>query len=92
MAKCDYEKEYPDIAIGKEIHFKCDEGAHRNGKCRFHLENYLTDTTADEVRRLFLKKFSDAKSNNGGPDNEKLSCVGYILPSLSLPDNTADQK
>lgn len=60
----------------------CNNQAHKNGMCKFHLDGYLNGGTADEVRNLFWKKYDD------GDADSVMDCTGYILPSLARHGRT----
>ena len=55
----------------------CDSPVYKDGMCKFHLDGYLNEGTADEVRGLFWEK------HDGAGAARTMNCTGYILPSLA---------
>ena len=77
MNKCGYVNDYVD-ELDNELQFVCDEDAYYDNRCKFHLTGYLTESTKDEIEKLFKNKISrELKSG-------KILCVGYILPSINF--------
>ena len=60
----------------------CGNEAHKDGMCKFHLDGYLDEGTADEVRDLFWRMHDAAP---GDP----MDCTGYALPPLVREGETA---
>jgi len=81
MTNCDYVETYFDVNTGEEIPFRCDENVYKSGKCKFHLDGYLTEHTKNDIIKLFSQKLAKAK------EDKPLLCIGYILPSISLLKN-----
>ena len=75
---CKYKHEYWDHEPLRHRSFKCKEKAVKDGFCIFHHPNYCKKHP-ERVRKEFYKKVESAvKSNN------KLLCIGYNLPEISL--------
>ena len=56
---------------------QCDNRAYRGGMCKFHLDGYLSRSTAGEMRDMFWKL------HDGTAEGDTMNCNGYILPSLT---------
>ena len=81
MVTCAYVTGASD-RLGGEGDHACGNQAHRDGRCKFHLEGYLNKSTADEVRDLFWSKHD---ASPGGP----MDCTGYVLPPLAREGRAA---
>ena len=55
----------------------CSNQAHRDGMCKFHLDGYLSESTAGEVRDLFWSLY------DAGAAGTLMDCTGYALPPLA---------
>ena len=86
MATCDYVESFPDENTGKHITLECKNDAYKSKKCKFHLKRYLKKETRDEIIQSFLKELRDSKKSG-----KALNCTGYILPSISLIENSENK-
>ena len=76
MGTCTYTSEMPDHPAG-EGGRACGNRAHRDGMCKFHLDGYLSESTAGEVRDLFWSL------HDAGAAGTTMDCTGYMLPPLA---------
>lgn len=80
MDKCTYTARVQDRHGGKD--YACGNEAHRDGKCKFHLDGYLDESTAGEIRDLFWDM------HDGSPCS-LMNCTGYALPPLAREGEAA---
>ena len=76
MGTCAYISEMPDRRSGKGSR-ACDNPAHGDEMCKFHLDGYLNESTAGEVRSLFWSM------HDAGDAGTPMDCTGYVLPPLA---------
>ena len=76
MGTCAYISEMPDRRSGKGSR-ACGNPAHGDGMCKFHLDGYLSESTAGEVRDLFWSM------HDAGDAGTPMDCTGYVLPPLA---------
>lgn len=80
QSRCEYDKSYLDLETNNPRQYVCPNNAHENSTfCIFHDPYYLTDTTENEIRQLFLAQVNTAVKNSSS-----LSCIGYILPQVRI--------
>lgn len=80
MDKCTYTARVQDRRGGKD--YACGNEAHRDGKCKFHLDGYLDGGTAGEIRDLFWDM-------HDGTSDDLMDCTGYALPPLAREGEVA---
>ena len=76
MGTCAYISEMPDRRSGKGSR-ACGNPAHGDEMCKFHLDGYLNESTAGEVRSLFWSM------HDAGDAGTPMDCTGYVLPPLA---------
>ena len=76
MGTCAYTSKMTDRR-GGEGSRACGNQAHRGGMCKFHLDGYLSEITAGEVRDLFWSM------HDAGAAGTPMDCTGYVLPPLA---------
>lgn len=81
MSVCEYKASYPSMTPNQfEIFFCVETPIHNSKHCKFHDEKYWKENP-DDVLLEFAAKLQDASINNS-----KLSCIGYKLPAVALPN------
>lgn len=75
---CKYKTKYYDYSAQKEVTFRCRKRAVRDGFCIFHHPEYWKESPK-EVSDEFYKKIESALKGN-----QRLLCIGYNLPDITL--------
>lgn len=76
MGTCTYTSEMTDHR-GVRGSRACGNPAHGDEMCEFHLDGYLSESTAGEVRDLFWSM------HNADAAGTPMDCTGYVLPPLA---------
>lgn len=71
---CKYKTTFYDYNKEKKVPFECENTALDSGYCKFHDENYLKESTFDELIILIKDQLK-----NGSP-----KCIGYRIPIINF--------